>query len=86
MKEGRTKPPLPPSPGWVSRELCLLVYWEDRPPGPLLPGLGVSLTSAHSLAHLNSAEWDISEGLPCPSSTPESSALLRHGLGWSRLS
>lgn len=28
----------------------------------------------------------MSEGLPCPSSTPESSALLRHGLGWSRLS
>lgn len=36
--------------------------------------------------YLNSEEWTISEGLPCPSSTPESSALLRHGLGWSRLS
>lgn len=40
----------------------------------------------HRLAHLNSAECIISEGLPWPSSTPESSALLRQGLGWSPLS
>lgn len=35
--------------------------------------------------HLNSEGCVVSEGLPWPSSTPESSALLRQGLGWSRL-
>ena len=87
MREGRITPPPTPSPGLVFQEFRL-IYLEDRHPVPPASRTGSvsDASSTDSLAYLNSAEWDTSEGLPCPSSTPESSALLGHGLGWSRLS
>lgn len=64
------------------KEVTLLATRHSRPD---LQSLRDPCWILHS-PHLNSEGCVISEGLPWPSSTPESSALLRQGLGWSCLS
>lgn len=67
--------------GQVRQEVTLLSTSHSRIDPPSL----LDWQIPHS-PHLNSEGCVISEGLPWPSSTPESSALLRQGLGWSCLS